>query len=443
MKTIRNVFWVIALALLGWGSGSAQNWQPLPIHFDYTPYALQTDTSTDVLYILGQFQFIDGIPTNGIVKFDGNTWDSVGTRFQLYPISTMLENENKLYVGGGGLAIWNGLEWSIVPSNGLIRSLYPYQGHLLVGGLYSTIGVDSLSSLAAFDGQGWHDAFGTQDFFRGKQNAVSSFQEYNNELYIAGNIDNLGTMKEIMKWDGNSWTDVGGGIGGGGMCHINDLEVYQGELFVGGYFNEADGSPGNNIARWNGVRWSNVGEGLGQGQVFKLYTFEGRLYASGQFQTAGGVPATFIAFWDGTGWCSFGGSIDNVITGMAAYQGDLYVAGGFWTMNADSIRGIAKWIGGNYVDTCVYTPMGLQASQLNSLYMIAPNPTNSSFTMTLPANISTCTLKIDDITGREVAASRTYRAGDPPVDVTHVSDGLYFVEVRVKDRVEVIKLVKE
>ncbi len=76
-------------------------------------------------------------------------------------------------------------------------------------------------------------------------------------------------------------------------------------------------------------------------------------------------------------------------------------------------------------------------------WQLYPNPTKSDFSLHLPENIKSCTLKIHDITGREVAASRTYRAGDPPVDVTHLSAGLYFVEVRVKDRVEVIKLVKQ
>ncbi len=105
---------------------------------------------------------------------------------------------------------------------------------------------------------------------------------------------------------------------------------------------------------------------------------------------------------------------------------------------------IAKWIGGDSTDICVSQPVRVQDPEWTQKPTISlnPNPTKSSFTLTLPANTSTCTLKIHDITGREVASSRTYRAGDPPVDVAHLSAGLYFVEVRIKDRVEVVKLVK-
>ncbi len=95
------------------------------------------------------------------------------------------------------------------------------------------------------------------------------------------------------------------------------------------------------------------------------------------------------------------------------------------------------------IDSASPNPSDQDPMTQNPTISLYPNPTKSNFTLTLPPNTSTCTLKIHDITGREVAPARTYRAGDPPVDVTHLSAGLYFVEVRVKDRVEVIKLVKQ
>ena len=129
---------------------------------------------------------------------------------------------------------------------------------------------------------------------------------------------------------------------------------------------------------------------------------------------------------------------------VAGLNGHLYVTTSYYN-HADPFRFIAKWIGGDSTDICISQPVRIHDPALtqNPTISLYPNPTNSSFTLTLPPNTSTCTLKIHDITSHEVAPARTYRAGDPPVDVAHLSAGLYFVEVQVKDWVEVTKLVKQ
>jgi hypothetical protein len=445
IRYISHNFVLTAFLCLGglFSIAPAQNWQSLPMHLDYTPYNLYSDSTNDVLYILGLFQHIDGFPVPGIVAFDGSTWDSVGSNSEAQSFGCMERINGKLYAGGETFSAWDGHQWENTHTDGRIWSIGSYDGQLLVGGFFEVIGGDSLATIAAFDGQTWHDAFGSQALFKGKQNLVSAISVFKDELYLAGSIDYLGPMKEIMKWDGSTWSDVGGGIGGGGMACINDMEVYQGELYVGGYFSETEGCPGNNIARWDGTRWSNVGEGLGLGQVLELYTFEGKLYASGQFYTAGGVPASFIAYWDGASWCSFGGTIDNAISGMAAYHGELFIAGGFWTLDGDSIRGIAKWVGGNYVDTCVYVPVGVPAIDSGSFVGLFPNPTHSEFRLTLPHRVGSCTVRIRDVTGRQVGLTVVVHEGDGQVNVEWLPSGVYFVEVGMRGKVEVIKLVKE
>ncbi|HEX2899725.1 MAG TPA: T9SS type A sorting domain-containing protein [Bacteroidia bacterium] len=150
-----------------------------------------------------------------------------------------------------------------------------------------------------------------------------------------------------------------------------------------------------------------------------------------------------IAHFDGQEFCSFGGQ-DIFPRDVAGLNGQLYVTTGYY-IHADTFGGIAKWIGGDSTDICISQPVRIQDPTLTAEPTISlyPNPTNTAFSLNLPPNSGSCILRFHDITGREVAAPLTYLAGDPPVDVAHLSTGLYFVEVRVKDRVEVVKLVKE
>src|SRR5690606_12445186 len=74
----------------------------------------------------------------------------------------------------------------------------------------------------------------------------------------------------VAKWDGEKWIDVGGGVEGRGnaMCVFDDGRGPA--LYVGGWFYEAGGGrvPVWNIARWDGDVWSDVGGGVSGGREF-------------------------------------------------------------------------------------------------------------------------------------------------------------------------------
>ena len=72
------------------------------------------------------------------------------------------------------------------------------------------------------------------------------------------------------------------------------LAVTGSDLYVGGYFTTAGGIGASNIAKWNGNSWSALGSGIGGGHgpyppsVYALAIFAGDLYAGGHFTIAGG-----------------------------------------------------------------------------------------------------------------------------------------------------------
>jgi len=74
------------------------------------------------------------------------------------------------------------------------------------------------------------------------------------------------------------------------------------DLYAGGYFTTAGGSPASRIARWDGSTWSTLGSGMNEA-VFALTVFDDgsgpALYAGGRFPGAVDSSDSFLARWSG------------------------------------------------------------------------------------------------------------------------------------------------
>lgn len=426
----------------GWAL-RAQNWQELGLGMDSYPRTLFADSTDGKLYIGGNFQNVDGQFTGSVISYDGNGWDSLGAGCPVRYVTDIERYQGKLYAVGNGVGIWDGSGWQSIGTDGFLTSAKVIDGNLLLMGSFEAIGGDSMVGIATWDGVAFSDVHGLQGYFHGTSMNISSVVLFDGQLFIAGSIyglDSLG-FEKIMRWDGGQWRDVGGGIVGGGW--INDMQVYDNALYVAGYFNEAQGAPGNNIAKWNGQSWERVGDGLGYpyGQVLDLAVHQGRLYAVGGYGNMGAVPVNGIAAWDGLQWCSFGWQIDNSINSVGTYQGELVIAGGFHELDGDSIRYLARWIGGGVVDTCVQFPVAVPEPGGDLVVSLYPNPSSGRFSLEIPTQLGTCRVGVRDLNGRVVIGERSYHAGDPPVDVSTLPAGVYVVRVRTRAGVENIKLV--
>src|SRR6185369_6253161 len=67
----------------------------------------------------------------------------------------------------------------------------------------------------------------------------------------------------IAAWNGTAWQPLGTGIPqlDDRYSPVQAMAVYNGEVVVAGYFNQAGGVAANNIARWNGTQWRTLGSG--------------------------------------------------------------------------------------------------------------------------------------------------------------------------------------
>jgi len=189
--------------------------------------------------------------------------------------------------------------------------------------------------------------------FPGTDSAVrAAVVDGSGNLYIGGDFTAAGGVvaNGIAKWDGSSWSDLGGGIGG----VVYALAVSGSDLYVGGNFTTAGGSAATNIAKWNGSSWSPLGSGV-NGAVYAVAVSGSDLYAGGRFTTAGGSAANNIAKWNGSSWSALGSGImapetyyREIVNALAVSGNDLYAGGYFTNAGGSAANSIAKWNGSSW-----------------------------------------------------------------------------------------------
>ncbi len=472
MRTILRSL-LVCLLLTCFGVGKGQLWEPLGGGTNKTVRDIYSDSSS--IFLAGNFYYAGDSLCNGVAIWDGTSFDDIGGGSidlncfppgPCLPIISIVKYHGDLFVGGylqamgidqtiAYLSHWDGSEWLPCGNPNSIANVDIANDQLFALGIYDSIGGKQVTSISMWNGSEWDGLQGFDQIQFYSPPWVSKVEYFNGSYYFIGNFDGPNGFNEIVQWDGVNWKALGTGVLGG-MANLWDVKAYQGQLFVAGYFDSGAGNASDNLMAWDGTQWYDPFPAVDfQSTIRSLEVIDGELYI-----------CTYLAFmddgadshgpyglfrYDGMTLCAFGGE-EISIEDIAGLNGELYVAANYtiegyvgtgWA--GDTVKYVGHWLGGDSVDYCISQPVRVQDpnSSTNPTINLYPNPTNSAFTLTLPPNTTTCTLKIHDITGREVAASRTYRAGDPPVDVTHLSAGLYFVEVRVKDRVEVIKLVKQ
>ncbi len=242
-------------------------------------------------------------------------------------------------VGGGG------------PAAAAVLALHRQGDTLYVGGRFSVLaGVSGYSAVAAWDGQAWSNlGAGVEPCCYSEVKAMTT---YNGDLIVGGRFDSIGgvTVNNIARWDGQNWHALDGGVSGWNI-NVWSLGVHQGELIVGGEFSTAGGSTENgNIARWNGSSWSGWGSapfGPQRWPINGIVSHQGKLFVGGAMQGSSS-PGRFVAQWDGQTWTQVGDGFDARVTAMTLYQGSVIAAGAFTQSGTTPTPGIARWNGSSW-----------------------------------------------------------------------------------------------
>jgi hypothetical protein len=194
----------------------------------------------------------------------------------------------------------------------------------------------------------------------------------NGNIYVGGRFTNGNGKKYIAKWDGNSWTKLGGinssTFNSNIYSLVNDI---NNSIYAGGGFTNGNGN--YYVSKWDGSKWSELGgsnNSLFDGVIRTLLSDKnGNLFIGGNFSNDS--SNFYIAKWDGSSWSELGGSNNSTFFGQINtlskdINGNLYTAG-YFTLNK---VGYTTYYVAKYSSTT--TPLTLtsftaQASETNQI----------------------------------------------------------------------------
>lgn len=260
----------------------------------------------------GTIQSVSGAPLNGIARWNGATFEPLGTGVTGTSVDAVLKRSN---------------------------------GDIVAGGSFSAAGGGSASNVARWNGSAWA-AFGT-----GTNQPVLSLCEMPNGDLIAGGKFTLAggiTCNRIARWNGSAWSSMNFGFNG----DVSAVAVRgDGTLFAAGAFTQAGATACNRIARWDGFGWQPLGTGTNGDVLALAFRPNGDLVAVGAFTNAGGVAVDRCAIWNGATWTSTGSSSGDptpVRSVCVLPNGDVVAGRGFHQPAAAIDAGLARWNGTNW-----------------------------------------------------------------------------------------------
>jgi hypothetical protein len=322
---------------------------------------LSIATQNGQIYASGLFSPSTNAP---VEVWNGAQWTMIGQviGFPQAIVYDMAFVGNYLYIAGtftnvngvaaNGLARWNGTNWSSVGFSGSLNALAVSGNNLYVGGFFTNSTADggNATNIASWDGAAWHMLGGGLGGAPGTGSGVEAITLQSGLLYAGGGYTNSGSLliTNLAVWNGSSWS----GLGGPFSSAVYALAFYGGNLFAGGVFSQIGTTSASGIAQWNGSSWSAVGGGLAGGSPFseitRLAIFNGALYGSGSFTSVGGVGATNIAAWNGASWSALGQGVSSTITRLYPTATALYVGGSFLEAGGGIVNELASWDGANW-----------------------------------------------------------------------------------------------
>ena len=315
----------------------------------------------------GRFTTANGIITNGIARYSGVSWQSLGLGFGNVMsggriVTSLCVLANGDLVAGGNfdfasgvpvtnVARWDGTAWSALGTE-LSTFVYDLQvmpnGDLLAGGLFAFGGQ---SGLARWNGTAW------ASLLPGNSYRISALElAANGDLLLAGWQDSggvpLGDGFVAKLGVAIPFTTLGSAFppdNAGGAFPTALLELPNGDLLVGGGLPRVASIDIGGMARFDGTDWQPVGAGLGRelASVAEL--------ANGDIVVGGYVSAGIVRQSGGV-WSPLGGGVSNAsnhdLPIVSALQvmpnGDLIAGGYFETAGGVAAASIARFDGVNW-----------------------------------------------------------------------------------------------
>ncbi len=293
------------------------------------------------LYVGGWFTQVGAAPIQGVAQWDGAGWSALTPPLTLGlfgVVDAMKAFDDgtgpALYIGGTidpprYLVRWNASSHTLteIMTDGGVSALEVWNDGtgdaLYVAGYFTQVGGVPANHLARWNGTVWQAA---DAGFPISNTAAVTFGKFDDGTGLAL-YAGLGQAPGLMRWDGSSWSVVGGGT----SHAVKGLQVFDDgsgpALYAAGGFDTAGSIPAHRIARWDGTNWSQLGRGLwgpvgAQDDARCLAIWDDGygggpdLMVGGAFRTAGSLPSNHFAAWRGcntdiNSFCAGDGTVRN------------------------------------------------------------------------------------------------------------------------------------
>ena len=326
MKRVLLTFALIFLCGITYG----QVWQDVGGGTNNSSHGLLTYNGK--LIDLGSFNN----PCGKVAEWDGTSWNCLGGGVGIVARAGVVWDGKLVVVGDfwnvfqpcvgcNGVAVWDGVSWTPLGNgvNNDVLSVTVWNNQLVIGGDMTQADGVPVARIAKWNGLTWESVGPIGSF----DNDIRCMTEFEGELWIGGDFNNVGgqgPLDGLVKYDevaanwigGNSGVDLIGGVNE--SVRVLYVNPNDGNLYMGGEFPElwdgdalAEDFNMGGIAMYDGSNWTPLGTGLNE-YCRAMHEYNGDIIAGGYFTTAGGVSANKIAKWDGTSWTAMGLGFDGV-----------------------------------------------------------------------------------------------------------------------------------
>jgi len=215
-------------------------------------------------------------------------------------------------------------------------------GDLYVGGQFNTFLDSAFFSLVKISSNGVVSQIGP---FNSTSDFVDAMIIYQGKLIIAGQEGD----EAIWSWDGTVWDTLAYPFD----RDVNALEVFNGELYAAGDFEELGGDSLLHIAKLSGGTWNQVGNTALDGDVRALEAHDGQLFIGGEFEFVGTDSVNHVAVLNGNTWEQLSLGLDGTVNDMLTTPNGLIIVGGFdeTADNSMQLFNSTLWDGTSFVQS--------------------------------------------------------------------------------------------
>jgi hypothetical protein len=308
-----------------------------------------------------------GVPAQGLVKWNGSTWQAVGIGQISYPKKLAAFRNGtvpKLFATtGNALFECDGVNavLSAAQPNAEILGLdvVTYGGveQLIATGEFGLMGSTVADAVAAWDGSNWSGfGNGSQPTSFVPARCAASYVDASGveKLYVGGSFANIGSVPAngFAAWDGQQWRPTDEGLNNTVRAITSFDDGNGAAIYVGGNFTKVGALSVSRVARHVNGQWQALGSGM-NGTVLELLGHDDGsgpvLYAGGAFTQADGVTVNRLARWDGQAWTAMGPGFDSLVNCLAVFDSgfgpQLHVGGNFTSSGGVAMNRLARWDG--------------------------------------------------------------------------------------------------